>query len=88
LKVFRRVLYLVLCIGVFLSLLLEPHAYPLPIHHPIKVDLFYPDLGGFLGFGMLIWCITFRKSEKVFTLFGWIVAIIGICIVPWTPAIP
>jgi hypothetical protein len=77
-----------LCIGVFLSLLLEPHAYPLPVHHSIKVDLFYPTVGGWSGFGMLIWCIAFRKTEKALTLFGWIVAIVGIFIDPWTPAIP
>jgi hypothetical protein len=45
------------------------------------------ELGLFCGFGMLLWCITFRKAEKYLGKIGWFIALVALLLPAFQPAI-
>jgi hypothetical protein len=85
-RALRRSLFVVLCLGVFDEFALL--AMEGPNMHGMDFNTSgRSELGFFCGFGMLLWCITFRKAEKYLGRIGWFIALIALLLPGIAPAI-
>jgi hypothetical protein len=97
LKIVRLALYVVLCVGIGLAVIWSPRSGPhdpfLPpsdypyLPPPEGTDVLFMPLGLGCGFGMLAWCVAFRRVEPRLARFGWFAAAIGIFFALYLPPI-
>ena len=65
---------------------LPPSHYPY-LPPPKGTDVIYAPLGICSGFGMLAWCVAFRRVEPILARIGWFASAVGILIAFYLPAI-
>jgi hypothetical protein len=87
LKAFRRALFVLPCVGILVAFYLSQTAYPAhymlsywKVHHE-EIER-YDDrqtlIGLSSGAAMLLWCMVFRKEERLLSRVGWFLAVVGI----------
>jgi hypothetical protein len=85
-RALRRSLFVVLCLGVFDELALLVMEGP-RVHGTDFNTSGRSELGLFCGFGMLLWCIMFRKAEKCLGKIGCFIALVALLLPAIQPAI-
>lgn len=96
-KILQLIIFAALCAGIIAAVLLAPREGPhdpfLPPSYypclapPEGTDVIYAPLGIGCGFGMMAWCVAFRRAEPMLARIGWFAAAIGIFFAPYLPPI-
>ncbi len=79
-KIFRRISFALLCLGIFLAWSWIPRTLD-------RSDFLrlYDVVAVICANAMAIWCVAFRKEEKILSWIGWGLVVVAIFIFSYVP---